>query len=216
MKGIFLDIETNGLDPYIHSPLEICVVICDLLNMNRITEYTSLINCSEKNWILKSDPKALRINGITTKEVFNAKTTDQVCDELKKIFIENKIDKTNSIFICQNPSFDRAFFDQIMSVEIQQQLELPYHWLDLASMFFTINFPKYNYLSSHYTLCKDFIGITLGIPPEETPHRATGGVNHLISCYSGLLDNYRKPMKRIMILFLLVIIIIILLLVNMM
>lgn len=194
MKGIFIDIETNGLDSYNNVPLEICVSIYELHNMVCITEYQSMLFCSERTWIMDSDPKALLINGITFEEVKDAKTYNEVCEDLTEIFLSHEIDKTNSVFICQNPSFDRGFFNHIMPVDIQQELELPYHWLDLASMYWArtidVNKPVNGHnLPGLVRLSKDAIASYLGIPFEIKPHRATNGVHHLIECYQALMYN---------------------------
>ena len=194
MKGIFLDIETNGLYPDNNSPLEICVSIYDLHGMLCIAEYSSLINCSERQFILASDPKALAINGITLDEVVNAKMHNEVCGDLVELFLTHEIDKRNAAFICQNPSFDRIFFNQIMPIEIQEELELPYHWLDLASMYFARSINVEKPVNGHnlphlIRLSKDAIANYLGIPPEKKPHRATNGVHHLIECYRALMYN---------------------------
>ena len=198
MKGIFLDIETNGLDFYKHRALEICVSINDLHSMLCITEYSSLIHCSEFEWDNESDPRALEINGIKYKDVEHAKMHKEVCDDLTELFLSHELDKTNAVFICQNPSFDRGFFNHIMPVEIQKELELPYHWLDLASMYFMENLvPKQvNGRSIRYhphittiPCSKDAIASFYGLPIEGKPHRATNGVKHLIECYTAMVYN---------------------------
>ncbi len=198
MKGIFLDIETNGLDSDINSPLEICVNIYDLHSMLCITEYSSLIQCSVKCFVYESDPKALLVNGITFDEVKDAKTSYDICEDLTKLFLSHEIDKTNSVFICQNPSFDRSFFNQIMPIEVQQDLELPYHWLDLASMYFIknlvpqeVNGRTVRYHPNIRTIpcSKDAIASFYGLPIEGNPHRATNGVKHLIECYRAMVYN---------------------------
>ena len=190
MRGIFLDIETNGLDNDIHSPLEVCVNIYELHNMTCIAEYSSLDNCSERQWVMQSDPKALLINWITFEEVKDAKMHNEVCEDLAELFLTHEIDKTNSVFICQNPSFDRGFFNQIMPIEIQQELELPYHWLDLASMFWSriVDTNRDHIMETPIPLSKDSIAEYLSIPKEEKPHRALNGVRHLISCYRQLFS----------------------------
>jgi DNA polymerase-3 subunit epsilon/oligoribonuclease len=163
-----------------------------------IEEYSSLINCSERQYVLASDPKALAVNGITLEEVVNAKMHNEVCEDLTDMFLANDIHKSNAVFICQNPSFDRIFFNQIMPVETQEELELPYHWLDLASMYFARSLNVENPVNGHnlphlIRLSKDSIASYLGIPPEKKPHRATNGVHHLIECYTALM--YNRPLK---------------------
>ena len=50
-------------------------------------------------------------------------------------FARNKIKRGEAVFICQNPYFDRAFFAQLIDPDTQEKNLWPYHWLDLASMF---------------------------------------------------------------------------------
>lgn len=190
MKAIFLDIETDGLDPDMHVALEIGVSIYDLHKMTCITEYSSLIRCSERQRVFDSDPEALKINGITYEELKEAKEASVVCGDLTELFLTHELDKTNSVFICQNPSFDRGFFPQIMPVDTQHELELPYHWLDLASMFWSriVDTNRDHIMETPIPLSKDSIATYLGIPKEEKPHRALNGVRHLISCYRQLFS----------------------------
>lgn len=197
MKGIFLDLETNGLDCDQHSVLEVAVVIVDMHTMTCIDEYSALVKCSEKQFTIGSDPEALKVNGITLKDVLNAKTAMSIHNDLTDLFLIHDLDKGNSIFICQNPSFDRSFFTQIMPLETQVDLELPYHWLDLSSMFWIKYVASCHPIASTdqlmigmdkpVPLSKDAIARRLGLPPEEKPHRAMNGVKHLISCYSALV-----------------------------
>lgn len=198
VRGIFLDIETNGLDCDIHRSLEICVNIYDLHNMLCIGEYSSMIHCSEFEWDNECDSKALEINGITYKDVEHAKMHREVCEDLVELFLSLEIDKTNSVFICQNPSFDRGFFNHIIPIEIQKELDLPYHWLDVASMYFIKNLvpQKINGRTVTYhpnirliPCSKDAIASFYGLPIEGKPHRATNGVHHLIECYKAILYN---------------------------
>ena len=197
MKAIFLDIETNGLDHYVHDALEIAVVVYDLHNMLCLFEYSSLIHCSEFEWENQSDLGALQVNGIKYEDVEHAKMHKEVCDDLAELFLSYEIHKTNSVFICQNPSFDRVFFNHIMPVEVQKELELPYHWLDLASMYFMENLvPKqvngrtvrYHPHINTIPCSKDAIASYYGLPNEEKPHRAMNGVKHLIDCYKALIE----------------------------
>jgi DNA polymerase-3 subunit epsilon/oligoribonuclease len=192
VKGVFLDIETNGLDPYLHSPLELSLSIYDLHNMECISSYTTFVECSEREWVIHSDPKSLKINGITYDQVKEGKSFECICEDLVELFLSYEIHKINSVFICQNPSFDRAFFNQIFPVETQNEIELPYHWLDLASMYWAKNIDINKPINGHsmpriISLSKDAIASYYGLPIEENPHRAFNGVQHLITCYKAII-----------------------------
>jgi DNA polymerase-3 subunit epsilon/oligoribonuclease len=151
-----------------------------------LAEYSSFILCSERHWNFGSDPRALAINGITFQDVKDAPQPDSICGDLAELFLTHDIHKRNSVFICQNPSFDRGFFPQIMPVETQHDLELPYHWLDLASMYWALCRMASTQLVP--PLSKDSIAAYLGIAKEENPHRALNGVHHLIACYRKLFN----------------------------
>ena len=196
MKAVFLDTETDGLDPDVNTALEIAVCIYDLHTMTCIDEYSSFIRCSERQWCFGTS-EAHKVNGILWDDVKDAKESSEVCDDLCELFVTHEIDKINSVFICQNPYIDRSFFPQIMSLETQQELELPYHWLDLATMYWMKMLTPKNIKGRTLTyypaigvvpLSKDAIANALGIHPEKKPHRAMNGVKHLIACYKALLE----------------------------
>ena len=100
--------------------------------------------------------------------------------------VENGVVKDKAFFVCQNPSFDRPFFLQLISQERMKELNMPYHWLDLASMFWIKFFGSFTSCSPEevYSLSKDSIAKYFGLDPEVRPHRALNGVNHLIECYN--------------------------------
>ena len=189
MRGVFLDLETNGLDPFQHSVLEIALSIVDMRSLRSFYTYSTFVRTSEKQFILASDPQALSVNQILLSDVIEAKEIDDIKDDLVEIFLSYEIEKQNAIFICQNPSFDRMFFDSLFPVELQKDLNLPYHWLDLASMYWMkIAHPRMIEHGKASSLSKDNIAIFLGLKPEEKPHRALNGVNHLIECYKKLVE----------------------------
>ena len=76
--------------------------------------------------------------------------------------------------------------NQIINLKSQEKLKLPYHWLDLASMFFGVNAIK-DELPWGSGLSKDNIARYLNLPEENSPHRAEQGVDHLILCYDKLI-----------------------------
>lgn len=187
MLGIFLDTETNGLNPFRHVPIEIAFKILNLFNLQEIDQFQANIQPTQKQWE-ESDPESLNINKFTLEELHSAQPSSIIGAEVRNIFTKNKIDRSNSVFICQNPSFDRAFFHQLISSELQEKLLLPYHWLDLASM---------HWISCLYQgkkpwdsgLSKDKIALAYQLPPEKKPHRAMNGVDHLILCYQSIIKT---------------------------
>jgi DNA polymerase-3 subunit epsilon/oligoribonuclease len=67
----------------------------------------------------------------------------------------------------------------------------PYHWLDLASMYWALEIKKSQNLEyslpDEILLSKDNIAKSLGLEQEAKPHRAMHGVDHLLLCYTHLV-----------------------------
>lgn len=177
MKLVFMDIETSGLDPVKDFPVELGITI---LNAKDLSQIYSV------DFVVKQDPVKVHkrrdisteIHGITKEHLMRGSNSFQIFLEIIDAFKLLDITRQNSVFICQNPSFDRQFFNQIVPAEYQHEVNWPYHWLDLASMFWiTQQAPEYMLLS------KDNIAENIGIDIERKPHRALQGVQHLIECY---------------------------------
>lgn len=190
MIGVFLDTETNGLNSQIHKIVEIAFQIVDLKTGRLLDEYQSLITQPIEAWE-KSDQESLRINGFTWQEVSKGKTARNVSQQIIDIFTRLGIRRKKAVFICQNPSFDRVFFSQLIDPDTQELLSWPYHWLDLASMYWALamNKAKQNLgpLPWETGLSKDLIASQHALPGEEKPHRAMNGVKHLILCYQSVV-----------------------------
>jgi DNA polymerase-3 subunit epsilon/oligoribonuclease len=187
MIGIFLDTETSGLDFYSSRIFEIAFCLIDLSTRQRLCEYSSIVS-HPKSVFEESDPTSLYINGFTFDMVSSGKSEGLVASDIKRIFHSFKIKRENAVFICQNPSFDRGFFNQLISSKEQEKLKWPYHWLDFASMFFAV---EYEQNKTPWTIgfSKDKIAEHLKLPKEARPHRAINGVNHLIDCFLGLFSE---------------------------
>ncbi len=195
MLGIFLDTETNGLNPFKHKILELAFLITDMQTGEVKGSYESIIHQQELSWS-DSDPVSLQINGLTLNQVKSGKPISQVSDEILNLFSKLEIKRGKAVFICQNPSFDRAFFAQIIDPEFQEKLLWPYHWLDLASMHWSRSILLQKTFSTLYPwetgVSKDSIAKTYQIPPENKPHRAMNGVKHLILCYEAVVGFPEK------------------------
>jgi oligoribonuclease len=188
--GIFLDTETNGLNFLVHRPLEIAFKILDLTTKSCKAEYSQILSITPEEWAV-SDPESLRLNGFTWEMTSKGKTRASVAEEIKQCFQATGIKRGKAVFICQNPSFDRAFFAQLINPEIQEKLAWPYHWLDLASMYWAESMRAGRKDPAHYPwvtgVSKDKIAAHYRLPAERVPHRAIGGVDHLIACYEAVV-----------------------------
>ena len=186
MLGIFLDTETNGLNFKKHTILDIAIEIVNLKNGNTLATYNEMIKPSTKEWE-KSSCESLKINGITLEELnIHAKDRVEVEVKIKDLFRKHGIKRSKAVFICQNPSFDRVFFSNLIHVDYQEQYKWPYYWLDLASMYFSKKISK-KQLGALENISKDAIAKDLNLSAEKKPHRALNGVKHLRTCYENLI-----------------------------
>ena len=190
MLGVFLDSEANGLNPRIHKILEIALQVVDLKTGAHKAEYQSVISHPFTDWE-RSDPNSLKVTGFTWDEVCKGKPIQQVGQEIIDCLMSFKIQRKKAVFICQNPSFDRVFFGQIVDPDTQELLYWPYHWLDLASMHWSLTMEKAKNkkgpLPWEAGLSKDRIAHYHKLPPEKHPHRAMNGVSHLLECYKAVV-----------------------------
>jgi oligoribonuclease len=181
--GVFLDTETNGLNSVHHKIVEIAFKIVDLTNGNLKEEYQTLIAQPIEAWE-KSDQESLRINGFTWDEVSKGRTPRHVSQTIIDIFTRWGIRRKKAVFICQNPSFDRIFFSQLIDSDTQELLSWPYHWLDLASMYWAVTLTHAKQhkgpLPWETGFSKDLIASHYKLPTESKPHRAMNGVTHLL------------------------------------
>jgi DNA polymerase-3 subunit epsilon/oligoribonuclease len=187
MRAIFLDTETGGLDPSKHPLLEIAFVVVDLISNQTLQTFCSLVKPDELDWTL-CDPAALKINGFKQHEFNQAPSIKEVGDQILNSFETLNIHRKNAVFICQNPSFDRAFFSKLIHPHIQEAHQWPYHWLDLASMYWAIKL-KEGKKPWDNGLSKDKIALDLKLPCEKAPHRALRGVEHLKLCFDKLFSS---------------------------
>lgn len=186
MRAVFLDIETTGLDQTRHVPIDIAFIILDVTTGQEIKRYESVIKYSVDTWNQR-DLGSVAINGFTWEEIQKGKDPEIVTSEIVQAFKEADVKRLKSVFICQNPAFDRGFFTQLIDVYTQEKLNWPYHWLDFASMYWALlakeNAEKGMAFPEELNLSKNEIAKRRGLPPEQEPHRAIRGVEHLIACY---------------------------------
>ncbi|MDF2577685.1 MAG: putative exonuclease [Chlamydiales bacterium] len=190
MLGIFLDLETNGLDPYRHRILEIAFKIFDIYTGELKVSFESIVYQPDDVW-KASNIQSLGINGFTQDLVAKGRLEKDIASEIINYFTQFGIKRNQAVFICQNPSFDRMFFYQLISPEEQMKMHWPYHWLDLASMYWAFRMQDYKNLNCQklppISLSKDQIAAHHGLPKESAPHKAMNGVNHLIQCYEAIV-----------------------------
>ena len=187
MLGVFLDTETSGLDPFVHVPLELGFVIVDLLSGKELASYEAVLRVSDEEWASR-DPNSGEVHGFGRKDLESGVTLSEAAEKIESIFSACGITNDRAFFICQNPSFDRPFFSSIIPQYRQEALCWPYHWLDLASMYWALHMAEKQKKSPYNcVVSKDAIARDLSLPPENRPHRAMNGVRHLLACYERLV-----------------------------
>ena len=184
-----------GLTPQIHKIVEIAFKIVDLTDGSIKEEFQTLIAQPIEAWE-KSDQESLRINGFTWEEISKGRTPRQASQSIIDIFTRWGIRRKKAVFICQNPSFDRVFFSQLIDSDTQELLSWPYHWLDLASMYWALTINKAKQANGPLPwetgFSKDLIASHYKLPPEAKPHRAMNGVSHLLLCYQAVVGFPNK------------------------
>ena len=200
MLGIFLDTEANGLNSKKHKLIEIAFRILDVETGEEKDRFESVVFQSFDDWQL-SDLTSLQVNGFTWDEVSYGRKAEAIAEEIIAMFAKHSIKRGDAVFICQNLSFDRAFFAQIVDPDIQEKLLWPYHWLDLASMYWAESMRKAKQAEAAYPwqtgFSKDKIAKVYEIGPEDTPHRALNGVHHLILCYEAVVGFPKKVLSSL-------------------
>jgi len=190
MLLIFLDTETTGLDPDKHRTLEIAYKVLDSRSDLAVISYEATVSQPAEVWA-EADPESLEVNGFTWEQTLSGKSEKVVASEILNDLNRLELGQKEGVFICQNPSFDRAFFNQMINVDLQRHNGWPYHWLDLASMYWGVqlsqnkDFPKQLEESE---LSKNKIAKRYDLAEEESPHRAMNGVDHLIACYKAIFS----------------------------
>ena len=186
MIGIFFDCETTGLNPKNHRILDLAFRLIDLESGEEIASFASIVYQDDEVWE-KSNPESLAINGFTREIAVQGRREKDIAADIIKIFEKHEISRENAVFICQNPSFDRVYFSQLISPDLQEEKKWPYHWLDLASMHWGRAIATNTALPWATGISKDQIAAAYGLPPESSPHRAQGGVDHLLLCYEAVV-----------------------------
>lgn len=191
MQAIFLDIETTGLDCTKHVTIDVAFEIVNMTTNKSEARYQSLIKHPIEVWQL-ADPASLLINGYTFEQTSTGKEIASARDEIISIFTEHGIERGKAVFICQNPAFDRGFFMQLIDVYTQERLGWPYHWLDFASMYWSLLVKQMVDAKTQFpeslNISKNEIAKAYNLPEENTPHRAMQGVEHLMLCYQTVFN----------------------------
>jgi len=192
MLAIFLDLEATGLDPTRHRVIELGLKVMDLNRGEVIGSYQTVIKQPYEVWE-KRDSFSIEVNGFHWGQIQEGEEEADVGHTIVGLFTDLGIQRGKAVFICQNPAFDRSFFAQIVDLYTQERLKWPYHWLDLASMYWALTmnsaYKDSKSIPAEMSLSKDEIAKKFNLPKEAKPHRAMNGVDHLILCYKALYSG---------------------------
>lgn len=192
MLAIFMDLETTGLDPQRHRVIDLALKVMDVNRGQVIGSYEAIVKQPYEVWE-KRDSFSIEINGFQWSQVQGGVEEADVGHQIVSLFTDLGIQRGKATFICQNPAFDRSFFAQIVDLYTQERLKWPYHWLDLASMYWYMvmdrAYKEGVALPDEISLSKDEIARVYGLPKEIKPHRAMNGVDHLMLCYKALFSR---------------------------
>lgn len=195
MYLIFLDSETSGLNPEKHRLLEIAYKVVDSKSGSTILSYESIISQPAEVWA-EADGASLEVTGFCWEDILMGKSERAVASEIINDLNCLGIGEKGGVFVCQNPSFDRTFFLQLINADLQRHYGWPYHWLDLASMYWAFCLLQEEGRFKEWKesdLSKDAIAKHFALREEKYPHRAMKGVNHLLACYNALFKVAYVP-----------------------
>lgn len=85
MLAIFLDIETTGLDPTWHHPIDLALKVIDVTTGEEKGSYQTLIKQTHTAWS-QSDPASLEVNGYTWESIQTGKEPVLVKQEILALF----------------------------------------------------------------------------------------------------------------------------------
>ena len=121
MLGIFLDTETNGLNPFKHKVVEIAFQIRDLETGHLVDSYQTIVWQSYDEW-QSSDLTSLQINGFNWEDVSLGISLQTVSEQIHECFAKNKIKRGAADFHLPKPPFLPSFFAQIIDPDLQERL----------------------------------------------------------------------------------------------
>lgn len=85
MEGIFLDIETTGLDPRQHCPIDLALKVVDLATGETLGSYQSVLRQPQEVWD-EADPSSIEVNGYRWDQIERGKDPVLVGNEVVQLF----------------------------------------------------------------------------------------------------------------------------------
>ncbi len=139
MVKVFLDFETGGLNPEVHSPLQLAVMF--VKNNDFETAVAEEMYVKLEDYVLT--PKAMEINGLDLQEIYSKGKTPR---EIVQIFKNaREVAKEKLVIVGQNVNFDINFLKALFKLancEKDFSYVFSYRSIDLQSILFFLNDTK--------------------------------------------------------------------------
>lgn len=170
MKVAIVDLETTGLDAYVHEIVDIGAIIFD----SKTPDEYEIIDCRVKPIHLETaDPAALKVNGYNAAEWESAPTITEGLQLLQQ-------KASGAIFISYNVTFDWSFIQQAYK---NSPLRNPFNYHKFCLM--TLAWSRLPHAQS---LKLREICALLDIPPEPEIHKALNGAKRAFEVYKKIMQ----------------------------
>jgi len=191
MNLLWIDIETGGLNPIIHSIVDICLVETNA-DGDEVWRYETKITPNPELVITN---EAAIINGYDPKLWTDAASESQAAMSIwNKIY--NKKLRPAGWCVGFDVSFLKALLERALSIPRPARPKLDHHVLDLFSLSFALwerhshlpdNEPSLRGLLKHLGICDDPFKL----------HTASGDVNACLTCYRAMLKPITVPTRAL-------------------
>jgi len=171
----FIDIETTGPIFGFHEIIDIAVIRLSPAG-NQELVWQKLLKPKFPDRV---SPEARKLNGFSVEAWAGAEEADP------EIWSSFATIVKDSVAVCQNPSFDRAFISLAASKCGIDNLGLDYHWIGTESLAWPLYAFKLIPDLRLESICAYF-----KIPSESLPHNALPGARTCLEVYRALMAFY--------------------------
>ncbi len=191
-KNLFVDLETSGLHyEQGHVILEVGMLLESSADDEHGVVFTQMIAPTQEQWAL-AHPTALAVNGFTWEELQECGEPHSVVEiMLGNWLLENHVRNTTVIWCGHNAKFDTSF----LSHEFGNVLEFV-GLFPLANIVDTMSLARdlrrIDKSFNPTSLSGGSISLALGLVPEESLHRAAGGVQAVRQNYYALMKHIKQ------------------------
>lgn len=187
-RYLIVDAETGGFVPEEHPLLEIALRLEASDDDPSAKEFVAVITPTRKQWEACS-PGALKVNQFTWEELQDAgDTLDTVSLRLGGWLLDNNVNNHTVVWAGQNSGFDQRFFEHYFRDVLEFVGMLPFPET-LDTMVLARKLKDLDKSFRPTSLSGGGIALALGLIPEDSLHRARGGV---YACRQNLFELQRR------------------------